>query len=148
MSNLQYAGSYYILYRKPCWRRRWSSLFLKEFIMLHCTTEGGSSFYSLTTSLVKKNLVQTRCSYLHLSFTLLLLVRDESPIKNSLLAFTFVNPLYILKHSTSFPRRRHFSREDRFSRTSFSSYDLLHKEGIIFIALRWTASNLAMSFVR
>ncbi len=123
-------------------------MFLKEFIVLRSTTEGGSLFHSLTTSLVKKNLVQSRCNCLRLSFTPLILVRDESLIKNSLLASTFVNPLSILKHSMSFPRRLRFSKENKLSRASLSSYDLLRKEGIIFVALRWTASNFAISFAR
>ncbi len=138
----------YSLYLKPCWRKWWSSLFLKEFIVLHCTTEGGSLFHFLKMSLVKKNFVQSRCIFLHLSFTPLLLVRDESSVKNSLLASTFINPLSILKHSVSFPQRWHFLREDKFSSANLSSYDLLHKEGIVFVALHWTASNFAMSSAR
>ncbi len=86
------------LHRKPCWRKWWSSLFLKEIIVLLCTTKGGSLFHSFTTSLVKKNLVQSRCSCLHLSFTPLLLVCEESSIKKSLLASIFVGPLSISKH--------------------------------------------------
>ena len=133
-------------YRRPCWRRWWSSLFLKESIVVHCTTEGGSLFHSLTTSLAKKNLVQSSCTCLHLSFIPLLRVRDELSIENSLLASTFVNPLSILKHSISFPRIRRFSRENRFSRASLSSYVLLRKAEIIFVALLWTASSFAISF--
>ncbi len=97
---------------------------------------------------VKRNLVQSRCNCLHLTFALLLLVHDESSIKNSLLASTFVYPLSILKHSMSFPQRRRFSRENKLSRASLSSYDSLRKEGIIFVALRWTASNFVISFAR
>ncbi len=111
-NSLQYAGSCY-LYRRPCWRRWWSSLCLKEFIVLHFITVSGSVFHSLTMSLVKNNLVQSRCSCLHLSFIPLLLVRDELSIENSLLASTFLNPLSILKHyefssETSFLEREQF----------------------------------------
>ena len=127
-------------------RRWWSSLFLNEFIVSQCTTEGGSLFHSLTTSLVKKNLVQSNWTCLHLSFNPLVLVRDVLSIENILLASTFVNPLSILKHSISFPRSLRFSRENRFSRASLSSYDLLRKDVIIFVALRWTASSFAISF--
>ncbi len=84
----------------------------------------------------------------HSPTTSLLLVRDESSMKNSLLASTFGNLLSVLKHSISFPRRQRFVREDKFSRASLSSYDLLCKEGVIFVDLRWTASNFAMSFAR
>ncbi len=52
------------------------------------------------------------------------------------------------KHSIRFPRRRRFSRGNKLSRASLSSYDLLRKEGIIFVALRWTASSFAISFAR
>ncbi len=112
---------------------------LNEFIVPHCTIEGGSLFHSLTTSLVKNNFVQSSC--LHLSFTPLLLVRGVLSIENILLAYTFVNFLRILKHSIFFPRSLRFSRET-FSCASLSSYGLL----CIFITLPWTASSFAISF--
>ncbi len=80
-----------------------------EFIVSHCTTEGGSLFHSLTTSFVKKNFVLSSCTCLHQSFTPLLLVRDVSSTVNSLLASTLVKPLSILKHSICLPRSRRFS---------------------------------------
>ena len=103
-------------------------MFLNEFIVFHCTIEGGSLLHSLTTSLVKKNLVQSSWTCLHLSFTPLFLVRDVLSIENILLASTFVNPLRILKHSIIFPLSRRFLRENKFSRASLSSYGLLRKD--------------------
>ena len=123
-------------YRISWLRRWWSSLFLNEFIVSHCTTEDGSLFHSLTTSLVKKNLVQSSWTCLLLSFIPLVLVRDVLSIENILLASTFVNPLSILKHSIIFPRSRRFSRENRCNCANLSSYDLLRKDVIIFVALR------------
>ena len=38
----------------------------RNFIVIHCTTEGGSLLHSLRTSLKVKNLVQSSCIYLHL----------------------------------------------------------------------------------
>ncbi len=121
-------------------------MFLKEFIVSHCTTEDGSLFHSLTTSLAKKNFVQSSWTFLHLSFIPLFLVRDVLSVENNLLASTFVYPLRILKHSIVFPRSRRFSRENKFSRASLSLYDLLRKDGIIFVALHRTASSFAISF--
>ncbi len=51
-----------------------------------------------------------------------------------------------LKHSKHFPRSRIYSRKSRFSWPSLSSYDILRKDVIIFVALRWTASSFATSF--
>ncbi len=62
-----------------------------------------------------------------------------------MLASTFINPLRILKHSISFPWSRCFLRENKFSRARLSSYGLLCKDVIIFVALRWTASSFAIS---
>ena len=56
-------------------------MFLNEFIVLHCTTEGGSLFHSLTTSLVEKNLVQASWTCVLRSFTPLVLVRDVLSIE-------------------------------------------------------------------
>ncbi len=115
-------------------------MFLNEFIVSRCTTESGSLLHSLTTSLVKKNFVQSSWTCLHLSFTPLLFVRGVLSIENILLASTFVNPLRILKHSIIFPRSLRFSKENKFSRASLSSYGLSRKDVIIFVALRWTES--------
>ena len=89
--------------------------------MLHWTTDGGSLFHSRTTTLVKKNLVQSEFTCLHLSFTPLFLVRKVSSIINNVDLSTFVKPLSILKHSISFPRRRRFSRENMLRVESLSS---------------------------
>ncbi len=94
----------------------------------------------------EEKFVQSSWNCLHLSFIPLFLVRNVLSIENNLLASTFVNPLRILKHSIVFPRSRRFSRENRFSRASLSSYDLLRKDVIIFVARRWTASSFAISF--
>ncbi len=52
-------------------------LSLTELLVLQCTSEGGSSFHSLTSSSVGENFVQSSCICLHLGFTMLFLVRDE-----------------------------------------------------------------------
>ncbi len=119
--------------------------FLNEFIVSHCTTGSRSLFHSLTMSLVKKNFVQSSWTCLHLSFTPLFLVRDVLSIENIFLTSTFANPLRILKHLIIFPRSLRFLRENKFSRASLSSYDLLRKGVIIYVALRWTASSFAIS---
>ncbi len=124
-------------------------LVLQEFIVLHCTMEGGSLFHSLTTSLVKKNLVQSRCGCLHFSFTPLLLVRDESSIKNSLIISVHICKSFKYFETPWVSLGDVVSRERTIlSRSSLSSYDLLRKEWSIFVALCWTASNFAISFAR
>ncbi len=52
------------------------------------------AYSTLTMSLVKKNLVQSRCMCLYLSFTLLILVRGESSVKK----FICINICKHLKH--------------------------------------------------
>ncbi len=94
----------------------------------------------------KREFVQCSWSCLHLSFPVIKLVRDVLSTENILHASTFVNSLSILKHSLFFSRSRGFSGDNRFSRSSFSSYDLLCKDVIILVALHWAASSFAICF--
>ncbi len=95
-------------------------LVLKESTVLHWITEGGNLFHSRTTTLLKKNLVQSEFTCLHLSFMPLFLVRKVSSIINNIDLSTLVK-LSILKHSISFPRKRRFSRENMLRLNSLSS---------------------------
>ena len=63
----------------------------------------------------------SHCTCLHLSFTPLLLVRDELSVENSLSPSTLMKPLSISKRSISLPLSQRFSRESRFGLVNLSS---------------------------
>ncbi len=132
-SNRSQTDSSVYSYRIFWMRKQWSSFFLNEFIVSHCTTEGKSLFYSLTQSFEKKNLVQFSwiCLHLSLRLTCVHVRKSFEPFKH----YFFTSTL-----------SRCFSRENRFSCASLSSYDLLRKDVIIFVALRWTTCSFAISF--
>ena len=117
-----------------------SSFTLNELIEVHSATEDGSLFHSLTTLFVKKNLVQSSCTCLHLNSIPVFLVREESSIRNNL----FVNPLCILKHSISFPLRRRFFRENKFSCEKERERE---REREIFLALTETVLKICFLYV-
>lgn len=93
-------------YRIP-WLRRWSSLFLNEFISLHdCRWK----LLPRPNQVIVENLVLFSCTCLHLSFSLLLLVCDGLSITENSFVSTFVKPLSSLKHSIKdfTTTKRHF----------------------------------------
>ncbi len=85
--------------------------------------------------------MQSNWTCLHLSITPLLLVRDVLSIENILSA-------YLRKSFEHFKTLDEFSSAPLFleREKNLSSYDLLRKDVIIFVALRWTASSFAISF--